>query len=270
MRKGLSEIVWAISNRFSQALAVTTSIIFNLLMLMLFIFLLMAAVTSFRYLAGQPMSFSAYVADLWNVFQTKRLAEGDAELLIAMSQSFVLLASVLVLFYPIYDALNNRLQNPYKVVETHTNQRHKNRHQTARTLAREFREADHVCIISGNYSWFKEDGDAGHAALRALMDHASRGEDHLTLLTYKTREDVQKSLDGFDATLRDQFLSLLRVAPHMRGVKVTIVRHSDYRKLFMIAGTQDGESEQLVTIKDKEYGRRLINTFEDIVGCAAA
>jgi hypothetical protein len=101
MRQRITEMAWAISYRFSQSLGIATSIIFNLFMLVLFCFLLMAAITSYRYLDGQPMSFSTYLSNLWNLFQAKSLNKEDAERLIAMSQSFVLLASVLVLLYTI-------------------------------------------------------------------------------------------------------------------------------------------------------------------------
>lgn len=67
---------------------------------------------------------------------------------------------------------------------------------------------------------------------------------------------------------RRQFIDLVAFRPHMLGVKLTIITQQDYRQMYMIAGREDG-AEQTVIIRDRDYGRKLINTFQRLA-CEAA
>jgi len=231
--------------------------------------LLLVALTAtlVRDASGQPVSFAAYLGLLLRYLSSHPLTPAERETVVAISQPLMLALSVIALLLPVVLLLKQKIDSHRAVVCCFTRSRTKNRRKTARELAKRFAAADDICIVSGDFSWFTDDGDAGLEALKAIVSRSDKGDHHLNIVSYKSIVEIERALSSIDAALRAKFLSLVRTAPHLKGMKVTIINCQDYRKLYMISGALDGESEQLVVVNDRDYGRKLINTFQ---GLAAA
>jgi hypothetical protein len=230
-------------------------------------FLLLVALTAtlVRDAAGEAVSFHVYLTLFAKYLTSPSLGPDEREVVVGIAQPLVLALSVIALLLPVVLLLKQKIDSHRAVICCFTRSREKNRRKTARELAKRFATADDICIVSGDFSWFIEDGGAGLEALNAIVSKAGKGNHHLNIISYKSIEDVEKALDALDPALRAKFIGLVRTAPYLQGMKMTIINCQDYRKLYMISGAMDGEAEQMVVVNDRDYGRKLINTFQGLV-----
>jgi len=251
--------------RATRLLWATSSVIFVGIVVAFSLILLVLTIHSLGDLRDQPVEIAAFGSALWRYSTSQPLTEGDHTLIAVLSQPVILVVSVIVLFYPVFALVWGEVRKRTLVVETLVAKRRKNRLRTAERLSRDIKDASRVCIVSGNFSWFCEN-EAGLAAMKALVEHA----DHVTAISYKSIDEIRRGLQHVqDQSLVDQFAKMICCDARLRGVKLTIVERLGQRKLYMVSGTSDDSAEQLVIVKDVEYGRRLIDTFDELLKAAA-
>lgn len=208
-------------------------------------------------------SLSVYWDIGHRVISGTALKSSDVDLLVSVTQPLLMWIIIFTLIYPFYLTLRV-ISDRSGTVATIKSAKSRNRSRNARELARQFNAADDIWMISGDYSWFCEDGVEGAKALSALALRATSRASHTWLITYKSREEVCTALKDVDEGVRSSIMSRLSSNPSLRGVKLTISATLGQRRLFMISPDDNGDREQVVIIRDRGFGSRIISTFQNL------
>ena len=244
------------------------AVAFVAIVLVSLLILMAISASLIRNAVGAPITLPEYFGMLWRFASLGPIGPAELDAAVNVSQPLLIAIGTVAVIYPTVAMVWNAVTSLRRVIYCKTRSRKKNRLKLAEELATEISEADEICIISGDFSWFKQDGVHGLKALTAIVDHSRREVGKANIITFKSREAVHLALSGIDSDLRDAFIELVQERPHLSGLKLTIVKRNPFRKLYMISSTDDGE-EQTVIINDRQYGRRLIDNFQQIA-CHAA
>ncbi|WP_157081267.1 hypothetical protein [Novosphingobium naphthalenivorans] len=216
---------------------------------------------------SSPTPLAGYISTLFR-FCFHQVPSSQFLAAASVAQPLLLACSLLILVHPaIKMGLEAVSRHDEPIVVNRSSSKQRNRRINATELTKQFQHADDICMISGDYSWFKGDGEEGQAALQALVDKMSSDSAHVSVITYKNRNSVALQLSNFEEKIVNVFLKNLKEMPHLNGLKMTIISNQSFKTLHMICPTSDGRSEQRITIKSLDYGRKIIDSFHQL--CAS-
>ena len=210
-------------------------------------------------LQGEPYS-AVSAAVFHEIWPWSNISEGERLILNRVGDPFILCASFGLLYLPWAKFLIDWYRNRNGVVSTRRAGANMTRRRMARTLCHEFSCCEEIRIVSGTFGWFCENHE-GREAFKALLAK-SVDPTKLHIYSYRSKEEIAAKLKDISEADRQRFLELVRVDKSLVGLKLTIVsRLDDVRRAFFVCASPDGEGEEMVIVRDREYGRRLISLY---------